>query len=223
MIKSKANKLKAAISCGILMLMAGCASQIKAPIEGLGPDGSYGNDGATVQTSALTPTQDLTSSDIGQIYNAAQYTPEQQQMMMKALSEFSCKTINFAFDSTRLTDETEACLQKVADYLLQYQQPIRLAGHTDPTGSEKYNLNLGRRRANSVRDYLLQQGVGASQICTVSYGSSKPVIQVNLEQIKAQVQETYPEKDWGTRFKIERNRAYYQDRRVELGFGQQCL
>ena len=92
MMKQKANKLKVVISGIALMLMAGCASQIKAPIEGLGPDG---NNMPGVETSALTPTQDLTSSDIGQIYNAAQYNQQQQQMMIKALNEMPCKTINF--------------------------------------------------------------------------------------------------------------------------------
>ena len=209
MIKKKTNKLKVAIHGITLLLMAGCASQTKAPIEGLGPDGSYGNASPEVETSTLAPTQDLTSSDIGQIYNATQYTQQQQQMMIKALNEMPCKTINFAFDSTALTNETQECLQKAANYLLQHQQPIRLAGHTDPIGSEKYNLNLGQRRADSVRQYLLQQGVGSNQLCTVSYGKSQPV---------ASPQQFYTEM---TKDKA-RIHAYYLDRRVELQFGQNC-
>ena len=48
-------------------------------------------------------------------------------------------------------------------------------GHADRTGTEAYNLDLSKRRANSVADYLRAQGVGANQIRTRAFGESRPL------------------------------------------------
>ena len=52
--------------------------------------------------------------------------------------------------------------------------PLRLEGHADERGSREYNMALGERRANAVRDFLVLQGVDASIIETISYGEERP-------------------------------------------------
>jgi OOP family OmpA-OmpF porin len=50
-----------------------------------------------------------------------------------------------------------------------------VAGHTDSVGTDQYNQGLSERRANSVRDYLVEQGVRASRLTAVGYGENRPV------------------------------------------------
>ena len=215
---------KSAFAIGIatILLLGGCASQTgNAPIEGIGPEGSYGSNGNGTEISALGQGRALDSHDIqalqSQIYNADSYTPEQQRQMMLALNNASCRVIHFAFNSDQLSDESKQCLNQVANYLTKYNQPIRIAGHTDPRGSEKYNLNLGQRRADSIRQYLLQQGVTRDLACSISYGKSKPAASPSTlynqfcgADVNAQCQAK------------AQSRAYYLDRRAELEFGKMC-
>ena len=52
---------------------------------------------------------------------------------------------------------------------------VRIEGNCDERGTREYNLALGARRANAVREYLVSHGIGAARISTVSYGKEKPV------------------------------------------------
>lgn len=67
-------------------------------------------------------------------------------------------------------------IQRVANVLKQYPQTtIRVEGHTDSTGSEAYNQQLSERRAQAVKNALINYGVNANRIMTVGFGESKPV------------------------------------------------
>lgn len=82
----------------------------------------------------------------------------------------------FDVDSAALKPGAYPEIQRVAEVLNQYPQTrITVAGHTDGTGSEQYNQQLSERRAQSVKDALLQSGVQASRITTAGYGESQPV------------------------------------------------
>ena len=59
---------------------------------------------------------------------------------------------------------------------------VRLEGHADERGTREYNLALGERRANSIRDYLVVNGASQSQIETVSYGEERPASQGQTDQ-----------------------------------------
>jgi OOP family OmpA-OmpF porin len=52
---------------------------------------------------------------------------------------------------------------------------ITIEGHCDSVGTAEYNLSLGERRANAVRDYLLNRGIAAGRMRTVSYGEERPI------------------------------------------------
>lgn len=67
-------------------------------------------------------------------------------------------------------------LNRVAKVLNQYPQTtITVAGHTDSTGSEEYNLRLSQRRAEAVKSALVGMGVNAARMTTIGYGKSKPI------------------------------------------------
>ena len=62
------------------------------------------------------------------------------------------------------------------------QARMRLEGHTDEQGSREYNIGLGERRAQAVRQVLMLQGVSATQITTVSYGEERPAVSGSDEE-----------------------------------------
>ncbi|MFC0268467.1 OmpA family protein [Kushneria aurantia] len=84
--------------------------------------------------------------------------------------------VTFAFDSARLTDNAESILNTVAEKLNANQSvDVRLEGYTDSIGSAQYNQGLSQRRAESVMQYLVSQGVSAGRMSAVGHGENNPV------------------------------------------------
>ena len=84
--------------------------------------------------------------------------------------------IYFDYDKADIRPDEVAKLQNNATWLKQNASVrFTLEGHCDERGSEEYNLGLGDRRANAVKEFLLSQGLAASRINTVSYGEERPV------------------------------------------------
>ncbi|WP_323763664.1 peptidoglycan-associated lipoprotein Pal [Marinovum sp.] len=82
----------------------------------------------------------------------------------------------FLVDQSSLTSEAQATLDAQAEWLLvntDYQAVIE--GHADEQGTREYNLALGGRRANAVREYLISRGVPASRLRFVTYGKERPI------------------------------------------------
>ncbi|MBF0299882.1 MAG: peptidoglycan-associated lipoprotein Pal [Oligoflexia bacterium] len=86
------------------------------------------------------------------------------------------KTVYFPFDSSVISSDTEEILKTNTDFLKQYDKiKVQIEGHCDERGSVQYNLALGEKRAKSVKDYLVANGVSADRLSTVSYGKEKPL------------------------------------------------
>ena len=86
--------------------------------------------------------------------------------------------VRFGFDSSELTVEARAMLDDLAADLRQRNENVyvEIQGHTDATGSDDYNLDLGRQRAEAVQRYLnLRHAVALHRMSVVSYGESAPV------------------------------------------------
>ena len=81
----------------------------------------------------------------------------------------------FAFDRAEIKPEFEGVLTEVADMLIASGEMVTIEGHTDSIGPAEYNMGLGQRRADSVRDFLAAQGVPLENMTTVSYGETRPV------------------------------------------------
>ncbi|HEU4522213.1 MAG TPA: OmpA family protein [Thermoanaerobaculia bacterium] len=84
--------------------------------------------------------------------------------------------ILFDFNSAALRPESRQTLRDLSDTFARYADInyIEVEGHTDSVGSDDYNLDLSRRRATSVRDYLVSQGVSTSNIVARGYGETQP-------------------------------------------------
>ncbi|MFC0203685.1 OmpA family protein [Novosphingobium soli] len=84
--------------------------------------------------------------------------------------------VTFAVDSTVVSPSFQAALDKVAQSMVQYPNSlVDVYGHTDSTGSAAYNLDLSKRRADSVARYLISRGVSSSRIQTQGMGLNYPV------------------------------------------------
>jgi len=83
----------------------------------------------------------------------------------------------FETDSSELSGQSRATLDKQAQWLNSYSQygQFTIEGHADERGTREYNIALGARRAQTVRDYLMSRGVAANRMRTISYGKERPV------------------------------------------------
>ena len=82
----------------------------------------------------------------------------------------------FDYDSSRLKPGVYSELRRISDILLKYPHSrIEVAGHTDTKGSEGYNLDLSKQRAEVVANQLIYNGVSAQRIMAVGYGESRPI------------------------------------------------
>jgi peptidoglycan-associated lipoprotein len=88
--------------------------------------------------------------------------------------------IFFETDSSQLTTQAIATLDRQAAWLMRYQQhQILMEGHADERGTREYNFALGAQRAQAARDYLASKGVSTGRIRTTSYGKERPVAVCN--------------------------------------------
>src|SRR5271167_716887 len=86
----------------------------------------------------------------------------------------------FETDSTDLTPQSRATLDKQAQWLQTYNRnSFTVEGHADERGTREYNIALGARRAQNVRDYLASRGIDPSRMRTISYGKERPVAVCN--------------------------------------------
>lgn len=89
-------------------------------------------------------------------------------------------TVYFAYDSSGLTEETKETLGANIEWLRNQSkiEKIELEGHCDTMGSEAYNVGLGRRRALTVKNFLLAEGLN-KEISIVSYGEERPISEID--------------------------------------------
>jgi peptidoglycan-associated lipoprotein len=84
--------------------------------------------------------------------------------------------VYFDLDQYEVRADATPLLNAQATWLARYPGvQVRIEGNADERGTREYNLSLGSRRANSVRDYLVSRGVSESRITTLSYGKERPI------------------------------------------------
>jgi peptidoglycan-associated lipoprotein len=107
----------------------------------------------------------------------------QADLVAKAGSD----TVYFGTDEYSLDDQARATLAAQARWM-QANPLVRgsIEGHADERGTREYNLALGERRANAAKDFLIQQGVPAGRLTTISWGKERPVAMGSSEEAWAQ-------------------------------------
>jgi peptidoglycan-associated lipoprotein len=96
-------------------------------------------------------------------------------------------TVHFDYNKYAVLDVDKAILQRQAAWLSKYQNVhVTIQGNCDERGTREYNIALGARRANAVKEYLASVGVSASRIDTISYGKERPICSESTEACWAQ-------------------------------------
>lgn len=97
------------------------------------------------------------------------------------------RVVYFGFDEYSVSGQYQGMLETNADFLKENgNREVVVEGHTDERGSREYNIALGEKRANAVRDVLLSYGVFSSQVETVSYGEERPAVEGGGEDVWSQ-------------------------------------
>jgi peptidoglycan-associated lipoprotein len=145
---------------GALLLFAACSSPPPPPPPGPpGPPGGAG--GVSSQSIVPGSQQDLEASAGDRVF--------------------------FAFDRSDITPEAQQILARQADWLRRYPNvAVTIEGHCDERGTREYNLALGERRAQAVKNVLAASGIPASRISTISYGKERPIVVGSNEEAWAQ-------------------------------------
>jgi peptidoglycan-associated lipoprotein len=96
-------------------------------------------------------------------------------------------TVHFEFDQYNVPESDKTVLGRQAAWLAKYPAVrVTVEGHCDERGTREYNLALGARRANAVKEYLVSQGVSTARVETVSYGKERPICTESNEACWAQ-------------------------------------
>src|ERR1700674_1445403 len=83
----------------------------------------------------------------------------------------------FAYDRSDISSEAQQILQRQSGWLKRYPNvSVTIEGHTDERGTREYNLALGERRAQAVKNVLVALGVPAARVSTISYGKERPIV-----------------------------------------------
>lgn len=98
-----------------------------------------------------------------------------RQAMMAARDQLMSENIYFEFDSSALSAVSQDILKRKANWLRNNPNAyVVIEGHCDERGTNEYNLALGDRRANSAKTFLVDLGISASRLKTISYGEERP-------------------------------------------------
>ncbi len=101
--------------------------------------------------------------------------PQGQGRQFRFGADQQLRDVNFDFDRAVLTEQARQIVRQNANMLKQDSAvKLQIEGHADERGTAEYNLGLGDRRAESVRQYLVQLGIPADRIFTISYGEERP-------------------------------------------------
>ena len=82
----------------------------------------------------------------------------------------------FGYDSAELDDDAKELLQDQVAWIKQHDVSVIIEGHCDERGTREYNLALGEKRAQAVKNYLTRMGVSPQKVTTISYGKERPAV-----------------------------------------------
>jgi peptidoglycan-associated lipoprotein len=101
--------------------------------------------------------------------------PLSQEALDMVMGGMEGSLVYFAFDRYDVDSSARGVLQAQANWMKTNNVNVIIEGHCDERGTREYNIALGDRRANAVKNYLVAMGVAASRVRTVSYGKERPV------------------------------------------------
>jgi peptidoglycan-associated lipoprotein len=169
--------MRSAMAAALVFGLAACESAPKYD-----PNAATGGSGGRAGDPAMSGTGGRGVSASG-LDGAAGSLAEAQRQLTADVGD----RVLFDYDSYALKSDGPAILDRQAAFLkrnIQYR--IVIEGHSDERGTREYNLALAERRATTVRDYLVNQGIATARISVISYGKERPVATTANESAWAQ-------------------------------------
>lgn len=156
-----------------LVLASACAKKNVAAKPGGADAGATTSDGSGIGGSTLDNGAGGANGGAGS---------GSMDAMNEAAAGGKLLTVYFEYDRATLDDAARAELKKHYQYLNKNGKTnIIVEGHCDNRGTDEYNLALGERRAKAIKDYLVNLGIAANRLSTISYGEERPAIQGDSE------------------------------------------
>jgi peptidoglycan-associated lipoprotein len=152
------------------------ASSVTYEITAVGPGGRNGD---TLRITVNDPAPPAAPARGGPVVAP----PKDLNLTAQQLFERDMQPINFDYDKADIREDQKGKLQTAVNYMKSNPNVrITIEGYTDERGSEEYNLALGDRRANAVKQYLSTQGIAENRLSSVSYGEERPVCTAQTEE-----------------------------------------
>jgi len=128
-------------------------------------------------TSAVKPTLKTAEVPVTRPASPAETPIKPAPAVTPAAEESALKDIFFNFDDATILADQKKVADQDFDWLKAHPSlKVNISGSCDERGTEEYNLALGERRAASVKDYLVAEGISADRITTISYGKDRPFV-----------------------------------------------
>jgi outer membrane protein OmpA-like peptidoglycan-associated protein len=125
-------------------------------------------------------------AELDRLQTALNRIAETRRTALGLVMNLGSDSLQFDFDKATLRPENREILSRIAGILLTSQDyAIAVYGHTDDVGSAQYNQDLSERRAQTVRDYLIEAGIDPKIITTEGFGKSRPLVQSRTPQARA--------------------------------------
>ena len=124
-------------------------------------------------SGSTSTSSDVSSSAETETTESASIEPGSQEDLIVNVGD----RVFFNYDSSELDTDAQELLQDQVAWLKQYSDvSIIIEGHCDERGTREYNLALGEKRAQSVKNYIINLGISADRVSTISYGKERPAV-----------------------------------------------
>ena len=143
----------------LVFFLAACSTTPKDTADSSGS-------GSSSASSDVSSSQSDTSSD------SATIQPGSQEDLIVNVGD----RVFFNYDSSDLDSDAQELLQDQVAWIKQHGWSVIIEGHCDERGTREYNLALGEKRAQAVKNFLIAMGVPDSRVSTVSYGKERPAV-----------------------------------------------
>ena len=154
--------IKLLASATLVFFLAACSTTPKDTAD------SSGSGSSTSSSDVSSTTSSSDASSAGSVIE-----PGSQEDLIVNVGD----RVFFGYDSSELDSDAQELLQDQVAWLKQYSDvSVIVEGHCDERGTREYNLALGEKRAQSVKNYLISLGISSDRVTTISYGKERPAV-----------------------------------------------
>ena len=162
--------IKLLASALLVFFLAACST---TPKDTADSSGSGSTSTSTSTSSDVSSSDETTSTESTSTSTSDSIEPGSQEDLIVNVGD----RVFFNYDSAELDTDAKELLQDQVAWLKQYSDvSVIIEGHCDERGTREYNLALGEKRAQSVKNYLINLGISADRVSTISYGKERPAV-----------------------------------------------